>query len=68
MKRLLSILGAMTLIGTTSTSVVACGGEKPSSLLKIFADLGTDKTFMLVFDKQGNLYSSTTNGSKIYKM
>lgn len=31
MKKLLSILGAMTLIGTTSTSVVACGrGDKPS--------------------------------------
>ncbi|WP_339046737.1 lipoprotein [Spiroplasma endosymbiont of Colias croceus] len=31
MKKLLSILGAMTLIGTTSTSVIACdGGEKPT--------------------------------------
>lgn len=68
MKKLLSMLGAITLIGTTSTSVVACGGEKPSPLLKIFADLGTDKTGMLVFDNEGNLYSSTTNGSKIYKM
>ena len=31
MKKLLSILGAITLIGTASTSVIACnGGEKPT--------------------------------------
>ncbi|BET39615.1 lipoprotein [Spiroplasma ixodetis] len=30
MKKLLSILGAMTLIWTASTSVIACGEEKPT--------------------------------------
>lgn len=40
MKKLLSVIGAMTLIGTVSTSVVACdGGEEPSSSPKEKIDL-----------------------------
>lgn len=36
MKKLLSILGAITLIGTSTTSIVACdGGETPTSDTKI---------------------------------
>ncbi|WJG70996.1 lipoprotein [Spiroplasma ixodetis] len=30
MKKLLSMLGTITLIGTASTNVIACGGEKPT--------------------------------------
>ncbi|MBP1527244.1 MAG: lipoprotein [Spiroplasma ixodetis] len=43
MKKLISILGAMTLIGTTSSSVIACGGDKPKpSTISPTPDARTD--------------------------
>ncbi|WP_342253241.1 hypothetical protein [Spiroplasma endosymbiont of Zeiraphera isertana] len=36
MKKLLSSLAVVTLIGVTSISVVTCGGERPSPVEKTF--------------------------------
>lgn len=44
MKKLLSMLGAITLIGTTSTNVVACGGEKPSPISDTKTDISNKIT------------------------
>lgn len=73
MKKILSILSTITLIITISTNTIACDDDygQHSAIIthrEVFADLGNDKAGMLIFDSKDNLYSSTAEGSNIYKI
>ncbi|BET37640.1 lipoprotein [Spiroplasma ixodetis] len=67
MKKLLSILGAITLIGTTSTSVIACGGRNEPSPT---SDTRTDLNTVIIKNELGIIYIGQldkTNKTEILK-